>query len=79
MITQLEHFESLSSFLTIEIPLYLITTIEEVNNLLGALQINYILKIIHAIQFRHMNPNKINIQKCIDWCIKHNIEYNEIQ
>lgn len=78
MIVQLEQFESLSSFLTIEIPLYLITTIEEVNNLLGALQINYILKIIQAIQFRHINPNKINIKKSIDWCIKHDIEYNDI-
>ena len=79
MIKQLEKVQTLSSFLRVEIPLYLITTIEEVNNLLGGLQINYILKIIHAIKFRHMNPNKINIQKCIDWCSKHDIEYNDIQ
>lgn len=78
MIKQLEKHNSLSSFLNIQIPLYLINTIEEVNNLLGALQINYILKIIHAIKYRYANPNKKNIQKCIDWCIKHNIEYNEI-
>lgn len=78
MIKELESHDTLSSFLTVHIPLYLLSTIEEINNLLGALQINYILKIIHAIQFRHMNPNKTNIQKCIAWCIKHDIDYNEV-
>ncbi len=78
MIQQLENQESLSSFLSVKIPLHLITSIEEINNLLGVLQINYILKIIHAIKFKNINANKINIQKCIDWCIKHNIEYNNI-
>ena len=78
MIKRLESETSISSFLNTDIPLYLITTIEEINNLLGALQINYILRIIHTIQYRHMSPNKINIQKCIDWCIKHDIEYNDV-
>jgi 23S rRNA U2552 (ribose-2'-O)-methylase RlmE/FtsJ len=68
-------------FLTIPISYYFTTKVEEYNAIFGQQQIENIHYTISLIENKYKqdkidNLIKINIQKCIQWCLKNNIEYN---
>ena len=70
-------------FLNIPIYYYFINKLEEYNAILGQQQIENIHYTISLIEHKYKqdkidNLIKINIQKCIQWCIKNDIEYNNI-
>jgi hypothetical protein len=68
----------LSSF---NVPYYFLSKIEEYNSIFGQQQIENIHYTISLIENKQ-KPEKLdyliksNIQKCINWCIKHNLHYN---
>jgi hypothetical protein len=63
------------------IPYYFLTKIEEYNSIFGQQQIENIHYTLSLIESKP-KPEKIesiikaNVQKCMYWCIKHNIQYN---
>jgi len=68
-------------FLNIPISYYFLVKIEEYNAIFGQQQIeniHYTISLIENKQKQEKIDNlvKINIQKCIQWCLKHKIEYN---
>ena len=68
-------------FLNISIPYCFLTKLEEYNAIFGQQQIENIHSTISLIDNKHKqdkidNLVKTNIQKCIHWCTKYNIEYN---
>ena len=68
-------------FLKNTIPCYFINKLEELNAIFGQQQIENIHNTILLINNKNKinkieNLIKINIQKSIQWCIKHNIKYN---
>ena len=70
-----------SRFLNIPISYFFISKLEEYNAIFGQQQIEYIHTTISLIEnkykdFKIENLMKINIQKCIQWCIKYQIPYN---
>ena len=72
----------ISSILSIPINSYFLKHIKEINAILGTQQIDNILTTINIISIQEKKKEKIesiktiNIQRCIKWCIKNNIEYN---
>lgn len=73
--------EKIVRFLKIPIPSYFINKLEELNAIFGQQQIENIHNTILLINNKNKlnkieNLIKINIQKSIQWCIKHNIKYN---
>lgn len=74
----------ISSILSIKMPLFYITRIEEISNVLCQFQINVIQNTISLIKYQKNDLNKKveemiknNITKCIQWCVKNNIAYNK--
>lgn len=70
-------------FLNIPICYYFINKLEEYNAILGQQQIENIHYTISLIEHKYKqdkidNLIKINIQKCIQWCIKNDIEHSNI-
>jgi len=72
-----------TSFIQLEIPYFYKNKIEEYNAILGQQQIDIIINTFSLIdninkfdKIEHMK--KKNIQKCILWCKKFNIPYNQI-
>jgi 23S rRNA U2552 (ribose-2'-O)-methylase RlmE/FtsJ len=69
------------SILTFKLPYNFIIKLEEINILLGEQQINTILQTLNLINnpedYDIDNIVEKNIQKCISWCKKHNVEYNK--
>jgi hypothetical protein len=70
-------------YLNIPICYYFINKLEEYNAILGQQQIENIHYTISLIEHKYKqdkidNLMKINIQKCIQWCLKNNIEYNNM-
>jgi 23S rRNA U2552 (ribose-2'-O)-methylase RlmE/FtsJ len=68
-------------FLTIPISYYFLIKLEEFNSIFGQQQIETIFQTISLIENKYKqekidNLVKINIQKCIQWCSKHNIGYH---
>tara|TARA_B110000967_G_C18901559_1_gene575737 strand:- start:5051 stop:6205 length:1155 start_codon:yes stop_codon:yes gene_type:complete len=68
-------------FLTIPIPNFFLTKLQEFNAILGQQQIENIHYTITLINNKFKQDKldtilKHNIQKSTSWCIKHNIEYN---
>jgi 23S rRNA U2552 (ribose-2'-O)-methylase RlmE/FtsJ len=68
-------------YLNIPISYYFINKLEEYNAILGQQQIENIHYTISLIEHKYKqdkidNLIKINIQKCIQWCIKNDVEYN---
>jgi hypothetical protein len=62
---------------------YFVSKIEEYNAIFGQQQIENIHYTISLIEHKYKqdkieNLIRMNLQKCIQWCIKHNIEYNNI-
>jgi hypothetical protein len=70
-------------FLNIPLSYYFTIKLEEYNAIFGQQQIeniHYTISLIENKQKHEKIDNliKINIQKCIQWCMKHNIEYNNL-
>jgi hypothetical protein len=70
-------------FLSIPIPYYFLIKLEELNSVLGQKQIENIHFTISFLEQRNKqekleNLIKTNIQKCIQWCNRNNVEYNNI-
>jgi cap1 methyltransferase len=69
--------------LSIDIPLQFLTKMEEYNAIFGQYQISNIHYTLSLLD-RHMKPEKIdsmvkyNVSKCITWCIKHHVPYNNL-
>ena len=71
----------INRFLNVQIPYLFTTKLEEYNAIFGQKQIENIYYTISLIDNKHKqekidNLVHSNIQKCIIWCIKHNIEHN---
>lgn len=72
------------SILDIEYNLYFKNQIEELNIILANQQIENIQHTIRLIENSERKNEKLqqlqhnNIQKCIQWCLKHNIRYNRL-
>lgn len=73
----------INRFLTISVSHFFINKLEEYNSIFGQQQIENIYYTLGLIENNAKSSDKIdniiklNIQKCIQWCIKHNIYYNE--
>jgi len=68
-------------FLNTTISNYFLNRIEEINSIFGQQQVENIHYTISLIENRHKQEKintliKINIQKCIQWCMKNNVEYH---
>ena len=68
-------------FLNTSISYYFLNKIEEINSIFGQQQIENIHYTIALIENKHKHEKinnliKINIQKCIQWCVKNNIDYH---
>lgn len=68
-------------FLNMEIPYYFTQKIEEFNSIFGQKQIQNIHYTLSLIDSKHKQEKidsmiKVNIQKSVEWCIKHNIQHN---
>lgn len=73
-----------SSLFNFEIPYIFLNKLEEINAILGQQQLDSIVSTIYLIDNNNRNDKieyikKKNIQKCINWCIKNNIPYNNTQ
>ena len=69
-------------FLNIAIPNYFLTKMEEYNSIFGQYQIENIYNTICLIESKQKTDKielfiKNNIQKCLNWCIKFNVPYND--
>jgi len=74
---------SIYRFLTIPLSCCFISRMEEFNAIFGQQQIENIHYTISLIENKHKNEKtdnliKINMQKCINWCIKYNVQFNNI-
>ena len=72
----------ISKFFKFSIPYYYINRIEECNAILGQQQIENINYTISLIDNKKSSEKieqikKNNIQKCVNWCIKHNVSYHK--
>ena len=73
----------IDSILDIPIQNYYISSINEINAILGHQQIDNILNTIKIITHKDKKQEKMynlkcqNIQKCINWCIKNNMPYTK--
>lgn len=72
-----------SRFINIQIPGFFITKLEEYNAIFGQQQIENIHYTLSLIDNKYKNDKidnltKMNVQKCINWCMKHDIPYNTI-
>jgi hypothetical protein len=68
-------------FLNIPLSLYFTTKLEEFNATFGQQQVENIYFTISLIENKQKNDKldtliKTNIQRCVNWCIKHNIQHN---
>ena len=72
----------ISNFLNISIPYIFVNKIEEINCLLGQLQIENINNTIDLINSKSKDKleslKQKNITKCIEWCVKNNIPHNTL-
>ena len=71
---------AIQSFLKIPINLGFKSKIEDMNSILGQYQIDNIRStislIIQSNKEKIENQKKINIQKCLNWCMKNNIPFH---
>ena len=68
----------ISTILPQYMPLSFKNHIEEMNIIFGSTQIEWIIKIIHAIESKQNKVLPNNIKKCLYWCKKYNQDYNII-
>ena len=68
-------------FLNIPIPYIYINKLEDINAILGQQQLENILGTLYLLDNNKSDKldtiKKSNIQKCIQWCIKHKLPYNK--
>ncbi len=69
-----------SFFNGIKIPMFYYNKLEESNSIIGQIQINNIYTTLALVENKYKSEKinffmKTNIQKCIKWCIKNNVEY----
>jgi len=77
---------NITRFLSIPISHFFITRLEEYNSIFGQQQIENIYYTLTLIENKNKNDKsekidnivKMNTQKCIQWCIKHNISYYDV-
>lgn len=79
----LDNIDKKKRFININIPVFFIKKIEECNAFFGQQQLENIHTTINLIDNKNKNDKienlkKINIQKCIQWCIKYDLSYNNI-
>jgi len=76
----LKNTSNISSILNIDIPYYFINKIEEYNSLFGQTQIENISNNLNLLQNYRTEKiellKKTNILKCISWCQKYELPYN---
>ncbi len=70
-------------FLKDPLPYFFVTKIEEYNSIFGQQQIENIHNTIALIETKNKNEKinmmlRANIQKCMNWCTHHQIQYNPI-
>ena len=83
MINNINNDKYLERIINLEISYYFYNRLEEINTIFGQQQLQFILNTIDMIKKKDKydkleTTKKKNIQKSIDWCIKHNLEYNTI-
>ena len=78
ILTQAQNYSSIYSILDMNISLYFLNSIEESNIIFGAMQIDWLNKIINHIKNNINKYNHSNLKKCIQWCVKYNVAYNNI-
>jgi 23S rRNA U2552 (ribose-2'-O)-methylase RlmE/FtsJ len=78
--TMLPQNHTITRFLTCPISYYFYKKIEDYNAVFGQQQIENINITLDLIHNRKNMDNivKINVQKCLQWCNKHNVQYNSI-
>jgi len=77
---------NITRFLCVPISHFFITKLEEYNSIFGQQQIENIYYTLTLIENKNKNDKsekidnivKMNTQKCIQWCIKHNISYYDV-
>ena len=73
--------EKIQRFLNIDIPCIYINKLEDINAIMGQQQLENILGTLYLLdnnkQDKIENTRRANIQKCIQWCIKHKLPYNK--
>jgi 23S rRNA U2552 (ribose-2'-O)-methylase RlmE/FtsJ len=80
---ELDETKYVTRFLNTQPSNFFITKIEEYNAIFGQQQIENIYYTISLIENRHKNEKidiliKQNSQKCVNWCIKYNVPYNQL-
>jgi len=75
--------EYIHRFINTPISYFFINKLEEYNAIIGQQQIENIHYTISLIENKHKqekidNLLRINIQKCIQWCIKYDVQYHTI-
>ena len=88
VLNQLNHIDfekkSIDSILNIPMHIYFTSNLQEINCILGNQQMENILNTIKLILNKDKKNEKFesiksnNIQKCIKWCVKNNIPYNQM-
>jgi 23S rRNA U2552 (ribose-2'-O)-methylase RlmE/FtsJ len=73
--------KSIQRFLNIDIPYLLINKLEDINAIIGQQQLENILGTLYLLDNNKTEKmdaiKKTNIQKCVQWCIKHKLPYNK--
>ena len=73
-------------FISSDISHFFLTKLEEYNSIFGQQQIENIYYTLTLIENKNKNEKsekidniiKMNSQKCVQWCIKHNIPYYDV-
>ena len=72
--------ESIQRFLNIEIPYFYTNKIEDINAVIGQQQLENIIATFYLLDNNKQDKldilKKNNIQKCIHWCTKYKVPYN---
>jgi 23S rRNA U2552 (ribose-2'-O)-methylase RlmE/FtsJ len=74
---------TIPGFLSIPLQYIFIKRIEECNSVIGQQQLENIYSTINLIENKHKNDKidflkKTNIQRCVAWCVQHNMQYNNV-
>jgi 23S rRNA U2552 (ribose-2'-O)-methylase RlmE/FtsJ len=75
--------DAIQRFLSCSVPLHFTSKLEEFNAIFGRQQIDTIQQTIDLIGSRHRREKieqyiKTNTQKCVSWCVSHEIPYNSV-
>ena len=81
-ISQIKNYQYITSIYDEKLNYYFLIKMEEINAVIGQQQIEYINSTIELIENQDEEKIsklvKVNIQKCINWCIKYKIPYIKI-